>query len=67
MSACAEARVDSCPMEGFEQAKFDEILGLPAKGYHTRVLCPIGYRGVNDKIAGAKKIRFAQSDVTEFI
>ena len=67
MSACAAARVDSCPMEGFEAAKFDEILGLAAKGYHARVLCPIGFRNVNDKLAGMKKIRFAQAEVTEFI
>ena len=67
MAACAEARIDCCPMEGFEPAKFDEILGLPAKGFHAKVLCPIGYRSSNDQTANAKKIRFSKSEVCEVL
>jgi nitroreductase len=67
MAACAEAKVDSCPMEGFDPGKFDEILGLPEKGYHARVLCALGYRSSSDKAAELKKIRFESSSVLEFI
>lgn len=67
MAACAEARIDCCPMEGFEPAKFDEILGLPAKGFHAKVLCPIGYRSASDQNANAKKIRFSKSEVSEIL
>lgn len=67
MTACSEAKVDSCPMEGFDPLKFDEILGLPTKGYHSRVLCALGYRSPEDKAASAKKIRFQSSEVVEFL
>lgn len=44
MVACAEQEVDSTPMEGFDPAKVDEILGLKARGLRSVVLLPLGYR-----------------------
>lgn len=44
MVAAAEQEVDSTPMEGFDPAKVDEILGLKAKGLRSVVLLPLGYR-----------------------
>lgn len=67
MAACAEAKVDCCPMEGFDPARFNQILGLPAKGYHSRVLCALGYRSIEDKAAQAKKIRLEINGVVEFL
>ena len=43
LAACAELRIDSCPMEGFVPAEVDKVLGLSA-GLHTCVMLPIGYR-----------------------
>ena len=63
MAAAAVLGVDTCPMEGFEPAKFDEILGLPAKGYGAVVSCAAGYRAPDDKYAKLPKVRFRPQDV----
>lgn len=56
--AAAEAGVDATPMEGFDPAKVDEILGLRAKGLRSVVLLPIGYRQAEgDWLVNLKKVR----------
>jgi hypothetical protein len=50
-------------MEGIDPAKYDEILGLPAKGYRTVVACAAGYRAANDKYAVAPKVRFTAEEL----
>ena len=65
MAACALLKIDTCPMEGFVGAKFDEILGLEAQGMTTAVLCPAGYRSADDKYAVIPKVRFAAKDMIE--
>ena len=40
----AEQEVDSTPMEGFDPASVDEILGLRERGLRSVVLLPLGYR-----------------------
>ena len=42
--AAAEQGVDSTPMEGFDPASVDRILGLGEKGLRSVVLLPLGYR-----------------------
>ena len=42
--AAANEGVDSTPMEGFDPAAVDEILGLRAKGLRSVLLLPLGYR-----------------------
>lgn len=66
MTACALLGIDTCPMEGFVPAKYDEELGLTEQGYTTAVLCPAGYRHPDDRYAGLPKVRFAASDVVEY-
>jgi len=65
MASCALLGVDTCPMEGFVAAKYDELLGLEAQGLTTAVLCPTGYRHPDDRYAALPKIRFKASDVIE--
>ncbi len=67
MTAAALLGVDACPMEGIDPAKYDEILGLKEKGFHTVVACPAGYRLDSDKYASLPKVRFAKSDVIEHV
>jgi nitroreductase len=67
LSACAMLGVDACPMEGFVPEKFDEILGLPAKGYHSVVIATAGYRAADCPYAKLAKVRYAKSDVIETI
>ncbi|SEQ06698.1 Nitroreductase [Loktanella sp. DSM 29012] len=58
MLAAAEQEVDATPMEGFDPAKFDEILGLREKGLKTCVILPLGYRDAeNDWLVDAPKVR----------
>ena len=59
--------VDATPMEGFDAAKLDEILGLREKGLRSVTILPIGYRAAEgDWLLGAKKVRKPMSElVTE--
>jgi nitroreductase len=54
--------VDACPMEGFDAAKYDEILDLPSKGLHASVIAAFGYRAPDDPIAAMKKVRLPEKD-----
>lgn len=65
MLAASLLGVDTCPMEGFVPAKFDELLGLDAQGWTTAVLCPAGYRHPDDRYAVLPKVRFDGSTVIE--
>ena len=62
--AAASEEVDSTPMEGFDPAKLDEILGLKAKGLKSVVMLALGYRDTaNDASAGYKKVRRSAKDL----
>ncbi len=63
MTAAALLGVDTCPMEGMDPKKYDEILDLPAKGYTAIVACPAGYRAEGDKYATLPKVRFPKADL----
>ncbi len=65
--AAALKKIDSCPMEGFDHKKFDEILGLDKKGYESRVACPLGYRSKSDDFAKNIKVRFSKEKTFEEI
>jgi nitroreductase/dihydropteridine reductase len=60
-TAIAEAallKVDATPMEGFDNAKYDEILKLKELGLKSVTVLPLGYRDeANDWLAGLKKVR----------
>jgi nitroreductase len=57
MAAAAQLGIDSCPMEGLDPDKFDEILGLKEKGLETVCALPLGYRLDSDKYASLPKVR----------
>lgn len=63
MTAAAMVGVDTCPMEGIDPAKYDEILGLNGTGLKVVVACPAGYRSLEDKYASTKKVRFDAKDL----
>ncbi len=67
MTCAAILGIDTCPMEGFVPAKYDEVLGLPAQGYKAVVVCPAGYRADDDKYAINPKVRFATENVVDYI
>ena len=55
--ACAELKIDACPMEGFEKDRYDEILGLKEQGFRSTVIAAVGYRSTEDDTSKRKKIR----------
>jgi nitroreductase / dihydropteridine reductase len=56
--AAAEEQVDATPMEGFDPAQVDEILGLKARGLRSVLLLPLGYRQPDgDWLVNLKKVR----------
>lgn len=59
LAACAELEIDSCPMEGLDAAKFDEILKTP-EHINVVVAMAIGYRKQEPERA---KVRFPESDL----
>ncbi len=65
LSACAELKIDACPMEGFEPKAYNEMLGL--KGYETAVLVTVGYRSEEDASAHAPKVRKSEEELFETI
>lgn len=67
MASAAVLGVDTCPMEGLEPAKYDEILGLTGTGYATVVACAAGYRAGDDKYATLPKVRFSVADVIQHV
>jgi nitroreductase / dihydropteridine reductase len=67
MAAAAEQKVDATPMEGFNPAQLDELLGLAEKGLKSAVILPLGYRDAGgDWLLNMKKVRTPKADfVTE--
>ncbi|PKV76070.1 NAD(P)H-dependent oxidoreductase [Pontibacter ramchanderi] len=56
--AAATEKVDATPMEGFDAAALDKLLGLPAKGLRSVTLMPLGYRDAeNDWLVKLPKVR----------
>jgi nitroreductase/dihydropteridine reductase len=58
IAAAAELRIDATPMEGFDPAAVDEILGLKELGLRSVTLLPLGYRDEEqDWLSKAPKVR----------
>lgn len=62
--AAAFEEVDATPMEGFNPAALDEILGLSAQNLGSVSVLPLGYRdAANDYLAAAPKVRKNAEDL----
>ncbi len=57
MTVCALEKIDSCPMEGFNAQKFDEVLDLKQHNLKSVLALPIGYRAEDDFMSTLKKVR----------
>ncbi|WP_036485494.1 NAD(P)H-dependent oxidoreductase [Myxosarcina sp. GI1] len=67
MFTAAVLEIDTCPMEGFVPAKYNEVLGLTEMGYSAVVLCCAGYRASDDKSAARPKVRYSTEEVVTYI
>lgn len=63
LTSAALLGIDACPMEGFDRAQYDEILGLKSQGLASAVIATVGYRASIDKYANAPKVRFSKEQV----
>lgn len=67
LTAAAALGVDACPMEGFDAAAYDRLLGLEGSGYTAVVVATAGYRSAHDDSAGQPKVRFPLEQVVQVI
>lgn len=66
--AAAEQKVDSTPMEGFDSAAVDGILGLAEKGLKSAVILPLGYRDeTKDWLVNMKKVRTPKEELITLV
>jgi len=63
MTGAASIGIDSCPIEGFEKEKVEEILELDTSKYQLSVIVPFGYR-LNEQ---STQQRESFEDIVEFI
>jgi len=63
LTASAEMGSDACPMEGFNPAKVDEILGLKDKGLTSAVIVAIGFRAEDDGYSKLQKVRKPEAEM----
>ncbi len=63
ITEAALLKVDATPMEGFNPAELDELLGLRAQGLRSVTLLPLGYRDeAGDWLVNLKKVRTPLAD-----
>ena len=63
MSAAAFIGIDSCPIEGFDVNRVNEILGLDLAQLHTALILPFGYCSQPAR----QKHRLSLNEVVKFI
>ena len=62
MMACASLSIDSCPIEGFDAAKYSQILKLSDKSLTPNVVLAIGYAQDSESAQRSPKVRLDTSD-----
>ncbi|MEC8830892.1 MAG: NAD(P)H-dependent oxidoreductase [Bacteroidota bacterium] len=67
MQAAAELKIDTCPMEGFEPEKYNEILGLNEKNLNAAVVLAVGYRSEEDATQHLPKVRKSKEELFTII
>ena len=63
LAAAALEKIDVSPMEGFDSAQFDEILGLSELNLKSIVVVAVGYRSENDTYSSLTKVRQSKQDL----
>ncbi len=66
MTAASLLNVDTCPMEGFDTHKVDEILGLKEQHLGSVFMLTVGYRG-DDPAAKRRKVRRPFEEVVRIV
>jgi nitroreductase len=66
LTSAALLGVDTCPIEGMEPDRYDEILELASQNLTTVVACVAGYRADDDAYAQMPKVRFKKEHVIQY-
>lgn len=57
LTVCAAEGIDSCPIEGFEPERYNDILKLDSFNLESVLVLPVGYRAKDDMFSEFKKVR----------
>lgn len=63
--ACAEQKIDTCPMEGFTPEDINRYFQLDEKNLNAVVMVAVGYRSGDDTAQYRKKVRKSEEDLFE--
>jgi len=63
LNAAAELKIDVTPMEGFEPAAVNEILGFDQLGLNASLIATIGYRHEEDATQHYAKVRKSKEEL----
>jgi len=63
LAAAADLKIDATPMEGFNAAAFNEILGFDKLGLNASVIATVGYRHDEDDTQHYKKVRKSHEEL----
>ena len=67
LTIAAEMEIDTCPMEGFDNEQYNEILGLNDKNLNAAVVLAIGYRSDEDQTQNYPKVRYSKEKLITHI
>lgn len=67
LTSAALMRIDTCPIEGLDREKYDDLLGLKGTDYRTIAAVACGYRSSEDRYAKLQKVRFEKSEIISHI
>ena len=63
LTFCPSLGIDSCPIEGFESHKYNDILKLNNRNLNPKVVAAVGYRSNEDLSQYEKKIRKSNDEL----
>jgi len=63
LSAAADLKIDSCPMEGFDAEKVAEVLNLKEFNLTPSLIAPLGYRSTEDTTQHYDKVRKPEEEL----
>ncbi|MBR9915293.1 MAG: NAD(P)H-dependent oxidoreductase [Algicola sp.] len=63
LAAAATMKIDACPMEGFSNEDYNDILELKNKNLNAAVVITLGYRSEDDETQHYKKVRKSKSEL----
>lgn len=67
LATAAAAKIDTCPMEGFEPEKYSEYFDLKNKNLTPVAVLAAGVKSEDDKMNGAPKVRRKENDLIQTV